>query len=139
MLPRKPNPVDLDVGQLIKKHRLAANLSQTVLAGGIGVTFQQVQKYENGKNRVGAGRLTRIAQVLDVPVTTFFEGGERTAKGTDSPIALLTNPEALRLLQVYSALNDTELRRSILNMVERVAVKTGGHGARRKRRYKSRE
>jgi transcriptional regulator with XRE-family HTH domain len=139
MATRKPDPVDIEVGQRIKIQRLAAGLSQTELGESIGVTFQQVQKYEKGANRVGAGRLTQIARVLNVAVNTFFEGREHIEKvaqqGVDSPLALITHPHAFRLLQAYSTLTDGELRRSIVELVERVAVKTGGHAPRRKRRY----
>jgi len=139
MATRKPYPVDIEVGQRIKIQRLAAGLSQTELGESIGVTFQQVQKYEKGANRVGAGRLTQIARVLNVAVNTFFEGRDHIEKvaqqGVDSPLALITHPHAFRLLQAYSTLTDGELRRSIVELVERVAVKTGGHAPRRKRRY----
>jgi transcriptional regulator with XRE-family HTH domain len=114
-------------------------LSQTELGESIGVTFQQVQKYEKGANRVGAGRLTQIARVLNIPVNTFFEGRDAiekvAAQGVESPLSLITHPHAFRLLQAYSTLNDGELRRSIVELVERIAVKTGGHTPRRKRRY----
>src|SRR5262245_52154816 len=72
MTPKKPDPVDVEVGQRIRIQRLQSGLSQTSLAEQLGVTFQQVQKYEKGVNRVGAGRLTKIAKVLDVPVSSFF-------------------------------------------------------------------
>ena len=139
MATRKPDPVDIEVGQRIKIQRLAAGLSQTELGESIGVTFQQVQKYEKGANRVGAGRLTQIARGLKIPVNTFFEGHdhiEKTAQqGGVSPLSLITNPHAFRLLQAYSTLTDGELRRSIVESVERVAVKTGGHAPRREQRY----
>jgi transcriptional regulator with XRE-family HTH domain len=139
MATRKPDPVDIEVGQRIKIQRLAAGLSQTELGESIGVTFQQVQKYEKGANRVGAGRLTQIARGLKIPVTTFFEGHDRIEKaaqqGVESPLLLITHPHAFRLLQAYSTLTDGELRRSIVELVERVAVKTAGHAPRRARRY----
>ncbi len=142
MVTRKPDPVDIDVGQRIKLQRLAAGLSQTELGESIGVTFQQVQKYEKGANRVGAGRLTQIARGLKIPVTTFFEGHDHIEKvaqqGGVSPLSLITHPHAFRLLQAYSTLTDGALRRSIVELVERVAVKTGGHAPRRERRYTSR-
>src|ERR1051326_3380144 len=71
---KKPDLIDVEVGQRIRIQRLAAGLSQSELAERIGVTFQQVQKYEKGMNRVGAGRLTMIARVLNVPVGSFFDG-----------------------------------------------------------------
>ena len=139
MATRKPDPVDIEVGQRIKIQRLAAGLSQTELGESIGVTFQQVQKYEKGANRVGAGRLTQIARDLKIPVSTFFEGHDHIEKvaqqGGVSPLSLITHPHAFRLLQAYSTLTDGELRRSIVELVERVAVKTGGHTPRREQRH----
>ena len=95
MATRKPDPVDIEVGQRIKIQRLAAGLSQTELGESIGVTFQQVQKYEKGANRVGAGRLTQIARCLKIPVNTFFEGHAHIEKaaqqGVESPFSLITH------------------------------------------------
>lgn len=139
MATRKPDPVDIEVGQRIKIQRLAAGLSQTELGESIGVTFQQVQKYERGANRIGAGRLSQIARVLNVPVHSFFEGGDTIEgggqHGAASPLSLITHPHAFRLLQAYSILTDGELRRSIVDLVERIAVKSGDHRPPRKRRY----
>src|SRR5437660_1123077 len=138
MATRKPDPVDIEVGQRIKIQRLAAGLSQTELGESIGVTFQQVQKYEKGANRVGAGRLTQIARVLKVPVNSFFEGREAiehaTQQGGTSPLALMTHPHAFRLLRAYSTLSDGELRRSIVELVERVAEKSAEKSPKRKGR-----
>jgi transcriptional regulator with XRE-family HTH domain len=143
MIARKPDAVDVEVGQRIKIRRLAAGLSQTDLADGLGITFQQVQKYEKGVNRVGAGRLTRIAQVLKVPVITFFDGHGNTAgaaaQGKRSPLSFLADADGFRLLQAYSMLSDVALRRSILEMVEKLALKRSGQRSRRSRRYTRRE
>ena len=108
MTPKEPDPVDVEVGQRIRIQRLQSGLSQTSLAEQLGVTFQQVQKYEKGVNRVGAGRLTKIAKVLGVPVASFFgahDGGaiERSERGTaNSPLKLLTVPGALRCCALTS-------------------------------------
>jgi transcriptional regulator with XRE-family HTH domain len=126
--PKKTDPVDMEVGQRIRLYRLQSGLSQTELAKHLGVTFQQVQKYERGVNRVGAGRLTKIAQVLGVPVSTLFgtqdvttiEGsGRRTAS---SPLKLLTLPGALKLARAYAQLNDGKMRRSIVELVENIVA-----------------
>ena len=128
MSAKKPDPVDVEVGQRIRIERLQSGLSQTSLAEQLGVTFQQVQKYEKGVNRVGAGRLTKIAKVLGVPVGTFFgahDGGaiERSDRGTaSSPLKLLTVPGALRLLRAYGQLNDGKMRRSIVELVENISA-----------------
>ena len=128
MTPKKPDPVDVEVGQRIRIQRLQSGLSQMSLADQLGITFQQVQKYEKGVNRVGAGRLTRIANALGVPINTFFgvhdaEVLERTDRGTvNSPLRLLTAPGALRLLRAYGQINGGTMRRSIVDLVEKVAA-----------------
>jgi transcriptional regulator with XRE-family HTH domain len=126
--PKKPDPVDVEVGQRIKIQRLQSGLSQSTLAEKLGVTFQQVQKYEKGVNRVGAGRLTKIAEVLGVPVSSFFgahdaKTPERRDRGTVfSPLNLLTVPGALQLLRAYGRLNNGRMRRSIVDMVDNIVA-----------------
>jgi transcriptional regulator with XRE-family HTH domain len=123
---KRPDPVDVEVGHRIRIERLARGLSQTALATQLGVTFQQVQKYEKGVNRVGAGRLTKIAEVLGVPVGTFFTGkemleGEPGQAGDEpSPLKLLTVSGAFRLLRAYAEIEDANLRRSIVDLVEQI-------------------
>src|SRR5262245_63801620 len=100
--------IDVEVGQRIRVLRQKAKLTQTALAEQVGVAFQQVQKYENGRNRVSAGRLVRIADVLGVPVSRLLstdeDGGvtESGPRGGKSPLALLTTPGAVRLLGAYA-------------------------------------
>ncbi len=124
---KRPDPVDVEVGHRIRIERLARGLSQTALASQLGVTFQQVQKYEKGVNRVGAGRLTKIAEVLGVPVGTFFSGKEvlaseaSTVPGAASPLKLLTVSGAFRLLRAYAEIEDSNLRRSIVDLVEQIS------------------
>jgi transcriptional regulator with XRE-family HTH domain len=114
-----PNPVDVEVGRRIRLQRMSAGMSQTELGEKVGVTFQQIQKYEKGKNRVGAGRLTQIAAVLHVPIGVFFDGATEASQSTsESPAELLTRPHALRLLQAYSTIESDKVRLSILNLVE---------------------
>jgi len=125
---KRPDPVDVEVGHRIRIERLSRGLSQTALANQLGVTFQQVQKYEKGVNRVGAGRLTKIAEVLGVPVGTFFGGkeilaGEGQAKdGEASPLKLPTVSGAFRLLRAYAEIDDSNLRRSIVDLVEQIST-----------------
>jgi len=90
------------------------------------VTFQQVQKYEKGVNRVGAGRLTKIAEVLGIDVGTFFSGkemlqGAPSKDGEASPLKLLTVSGAFRLLRAYGDIENSDLRRAIVDLVEQVA------------------
>jgi transcriptional regulator with XRE-family HTH domain len=125
---KRPDPVDVEVGHRIRLERLARGLSQTALANQLGVTFQQVQKYEKGVNRVGAGRLTKIAEVLGVPVGSFFSGKEVLDSEVDrdvdqaSPLKLLTVSGAFRLLRAYSEIEDSELRRCIVDLVEQIKI-----------------
>jgi transcriptional regulator with XRE-family HTH domain len=126
---KRPDPVDVEVGHRIRIERLSRGLSQTALATQLGVTFQQVQKYEKGVNRVGAGRLTKIAEVLGVAVGSFFTGKEMLvdgqakegAGGEASPLKLLTISGAFRLLRAYAEIEDTNLRRSIVDLVEQIS------------------
>src|ERR1700674_5142714 len=99
MAKKNPDPVDVEVGRRIRIQRMARGISQTELGDKIGVTFQQVQKYEKGANRVGAGRLTRIAKVLGVSVGTFFGGPDEGAAAQAERLDLeyLVIPGALRL------------------------------------------
>jgi transcriptional regulator with XRE-family HTH domain len=106
-------------------------MSQTVLAEQLGVTFQQVQKYEKGMNRVGAGRLTKIAAVLGAPVSELLGddgAAQSNLRGVDearSPLKLLTAPGALKLLKAYARIDDGHQRRNIIALVERIALGPG--------------
>ncbi|HYX40944.1 MAG TPA: helix-turn-helix transcriptional regulator [Pyrinomonadaceae bacterium] len=123
---KRPDPVDIEVGHRIRIERLARGLSQTALANQLGVTFQQVQKYEKGVNRVGAGRLTKIAEVLGIEVGTFFGAkdmmqGDDAKEGAASPLKLLTVSGAFRLLRAYGDIEDSGLRRAIVDLVEQIS------------------
>jgi transcriptional regulator with XRE-family HTH domain len=122
---RKPDALDIAVGQRIRIERLSRRMSQTELADRIGVSFQQVQKYEKGLNRVGAGRLTRIADVLGIPVRSFFETGSHPAAKSDdrvaSPLDMLAEPGAVRVLRAFTKLPEGPLRRSVLDLLEKMA------------------
>jgi len=120
MLARKPDPLDSVVGAKIRIFRTNRGLSQTALAEAIGVTFQQVQKYESGTNRVGAGRLSRIAVVLGVSIGQLFESSDDADDAT-SPFRLLAEPGALRLLKAYSRTSDPRVRRGITLLLESLA------------------
>src|SRR3954463_9966038 len=88
---RRADARDAEVGRRVRSRRLECRLSQTELADKVGVTFQQVQKYEKGVNRIGAGRLQRIAEALDVPITFFFDGSNgasHTGNGAESIFGL---------------------------------------------------
>jgi len=128
---KSPDKVDIEVGQRIRARREAAKLTQTALADQLGVTFQQVQKYEKGVNRVGAGRLTKIAHVLGVPIGALLSADEegpatrKVAPASDSPLKLLTTPGARQLLRSYGRLKDGVMRRSVVGLVEGLAYRSG--------------
>jgi transcriptional regulator with XRE-family HTH domain len=127
---KSPDKVDVEVGQRIRAMRQDAGLSQTQLADELGLTFQQVQKYEKGVNRVGAGRLTKIAQVLGVPVNQLItdEPLRKGAQEPESPLALLSKPGALALLRAYGKLKEGTLRRSVVSLVENVSYRAPEKG-----------
>lgn len=140
---RRRDAVDLLVGRNIRILRQDRGMSQTELGKKIDVTFQQVQKYENGTNRVGSGRLYKIASILGVPIATFFEGAHQANEGGgSSPVAMLAEPYVLRLLQAFCALEDMELRRSLAELAEYMAAETlptqsGGRTADKANRFRS--
>jgi transcriptional regulator with XRE-family HTH domain len=116
---KSASKVDKLVGRNIRVHRLVKGLTQEVLGEKLGVTFQQIQKYEKGTNRVGSGRLYQIAAILEMPVTAFFEGGEpSTALRNSSPYDLLADPVSLRMVQAFSEIADHKTRRAVLALVE---------------------
>jgi transcriptional regulator with XRE-family HTH domain len=131
MAGRKPDPLDATVGAKIRVLRVNRGLSQSNLADQIGVTFQQVQKYEKGANRVGASRLSQIASVLGVSVGELFDQSRRRPGDADSPFKLLTEPGAVRVLKAYVR-TDPRVRRAIVNLMEGIAGRQASRrGARR--------
>jgi len=125
MTARRAEAGDAVVGQNVRAHRLARQMSQTALAEAIGITFQQVQKYEKGVNRIGAARLVRIARALEVPAVKLLAGIERPEKGAASPLALIAERQPLRLAQAFAAIGDKQVRRSLMQLAEAVARAVG--------------
>ena len=100
---RSPNATDVAVGRRMRIERLTKGMSQTELANAAGVSFQQMQKYEKGLNRIGAGRLTLIAEKLGIPITAFFASASApTAGGEHVPLELLGSGRAVRLLKAFN-------------------------------------
>ncbi|WP_037381367.1 helix-turn-helix domain-containing protein [Sinorhizobium americanum] len=128
----KPEPVDIHVGRRIRMRRVWMEMPQTSLAEQIGVTFQQVQKYEKGINRVGASRLQQIAEALEVPVSYFFEDmpGAGT-NGVDSTavkpglqpeiIDFASSNEGLALIRAFSRIGDAKVRSRAIGLLKAVA------------------
>lgn len=118
MSTKMPDALDVMVGAKIRIFRIHRRISQIELAEQIGVTFQQVQKYERGINRIGASRLSRIATVLDVSIGELFEPpGDKFADST-SPFRLLAEPGALRLLKAYARTSDPCVRHAVIELAE---------------------
>jgi transcriptional regulator with XRE-family HTH domain len=119
---RTPRPVDVLVGQNIRICRLQQGLSQTDLGERIGLTFQQIQKYEKGTNRVGASRVTQIADALGVPLSNLFDGRPTSARADHDllPGALLAEPHSLRLAQAFDRIPDKKRQIAVLQLIEAV-------------------
>jgi transcriptional regulator with XRE-family HTH domain len=98
-------------------------MSQTTLAQALGLTFQQIQKYEKGTNRIGASRIQHIAQILQVPISFLFEGVQKPERREDSSYvsAYLTSSDGLALTRAFTKIDDAALRRCIVKLVEGIA------------------
>src|SRR5690349_9317328 len=116
-MPRVKEKADIEIANLIKARRLAKGMTQTQLASKLGLTFQQIQKYENGVNRVSAGRLFQIAEVLGVDVTFFREGDAGGTKGAMKEIGkLLSTPGAIQLVRAYNKIKKSSVRKMVVNL-----------------------
>ena len=128
MTAKAPNPVDKYVGSRVRMRRIMLGMSQEKLGDSLGLTFQQVQKYEKGTNRIGASRLQHIADVLQVPVSFFFEGAVGEMK-TSEPRSLyvsefLASSEGIALVKAYMNIRDIKTRRCIVQLVEQISPRT---------------
>jgi len=120
-----PDPVDVHVGSRIRIRRLLIGMNQETLAKALGLTFQQVQKYEGGANRVSASRLSQIAEVLGVAISYFFNDID-TAGGDPDQSELearerMQRPDVIELIRSYYAIGDARIRQQFLDMVKTVA------------------
>ncbi len=127
MTKKTPNPIDRHVGSRVRMRRMMISMSQEKLGERLGITFQQVQKYEKGTNRIGASRLHQIANILSVPVAFFYEdmpGGEAAAAGfgeTANPVYIsefMASSEGLALAKAFMKVTDPKVRRRIVDLVE---------------------
>lgn len=123
------NPIDVYVGKQVRFFRLMKTWSQTDLAGHLGLTFQQVQKYEKGSNRIGASRLAKIAEVLGKPVNAFFDGYK---PGDEQNVFQMVDaPQALRLLLAFNSIEAPGARAALTHMAEAMAGTAPIKGRRR--------
>ncbi len=134
MSTKAPNPVDKYVGSRVRMRRIMLGMSQEKLGEALGLTFQQVQKYEKGTNRVGASRLQQISEILQVPVSFLFDGGPsgvgqcRRLPRSASPAYVsdfLATSDGLALTRAFTRIGDAKMRRSIVELVEQIAAREG--------------
>ncbi|MBK8173856.1 MAG: helix-turn-helix domain-containing protein [Rhodospirillales bacterium] len=130
--PGIPNPVDIHVGSRVRLRRTLLGLSQEKLGEAVGLTFQQIQKYERGANRIGASRLFEFSRILDVPVSFFFDDMAERAKSRDGLDALslsdqpqaslepdpLTKRETLELVRAYYRISDPQVRKRLFELTK---------------------
>jgi transcriptional regulator with XRE-family HTH domain len=133
-----PNPIDRHVGARVRMRRLLVSMSQERLGEALGITFQQIQKYEKGANRIGASRLQQIAKILGVPVEFFFDGAPSGDIGLAGGFGELPQPsfvsdfmatsEGVQLTRAFVRIGDTQVRRRLIDLVEALAANQSPKG-----------
>jgi transcriptional regulator with XRE-family HTH domain len=123
---RRADSRDAEVGRRVRSRRLECRLSQTELADRVGVTFQQVQKYEKGVNRIGAGRLQRISEALEIPITFFFEVNPGATGGaansdTESVFGFMQTSGSVRIVKAFHKIKSRKARQVLVEMAEELA------------------
>ena len=127
---KQPNPIDIHVGSRVRLRRMMLGMSQEKLGEQLGITFQQIQKYEKGTNRIGASRLQHIARVLSAPVSFFFEDAPGSpsespnvaeSPSTNYVVDFLSSSEGIQLNKAFVRINDAKLRRKIIDLVRAMA------------------
>ena len=124
-MPKKQtNPIDIQVGNRVRIRRMLIGMSQERLGDLLGLTFQQVQKYENGVNRIGAGRLYEVSRILNVPVDFFYEGVASSGpEGESAPpvMEFVSSGEGLQLALAFMKIKDARVRKRMLDLVKSLA------------------
>ncbi len=131
---KQPNPIDIHVGSRVRLRRMMLGMSQEKLGENLGITFQQIQKYEKGTNRIGASRLQHIARVLSTPVSFFFEDAPGLASGPGAPVDgmaeapstsyvvdFLSSSEGIQLNKAFVRIKDVRMRRRLIDLVRAMA------------------
>jgi transcriptional regulator with XRE-family HTH domain len=122
MMPKhRATSQDVEVGQRVRAIRIERGMSQSALGQHMGVTFQQVQKYEKGVNRIAAGRMQALAELFEVPITAFFGERKRSSQPKSTLFDLATSPGAIALLRAYESLSDPKLKRSLVQLAKNMA------------------
>lgn len=130
--PRQAEPVDIHVGNRIRLRRLLLDMNQETLADAVGITFQQLQKYEKGVNRISASRLQSVSRALGVPIQFFFDdapgtdlNGQRPDSSRSAVLALLGSEEGVELFRAFEKIKDPKLKRAIVAHVRALSACTG--------------
>ena len=127
---KAPNRTDQHVGSCVRMRRMALGKSQSWLADAVGLTFQQIQKYEKGTNRIGSSRLQQFANLLDVPISFFFEDAPGKSSRTKAKVVdplvdgmskFVSSSDGVALIKAFMRIKDAKLRRGIANLVEQIA------------------
>ena len=125
-----PNPVDIYVGRRLRQRRTMLGMNQNALAKALGLSFQQIQKYERGVNRIGSSRLYHLSQILDVPIGYFFEGapkvGARRVNGSETQDGAVTvdpksKRETLELVRAFTKISDSTVRKRLLEVAKAIS------------------
>ena len=132
---KTPNPIDVHVGSRVRLRRTMQGMSQEKLGDALGITFQQIQKYEKGTNRIGASRMQQISSALDVPVAFFFEDapaevisnatGLQETSATTYVVDFLSSPEGIQLNRAFVRITNPAIRRRVIEMVRTLADEVG--------------
>jgi transcriptional regulator with XRE-family HTH domain len=123
---KQANPIDIQVGNRVRIRRMLIGMSQERLGDLLGLTFQQVQKYEKGVNRIGAGRLFEVSRILNVPIDFFYEGvntqpGVGEPEGAPPVMEFVSSGEGLQLSLAFMKIKDTKVRKRVLDLVKSLA------------------
>jgi transcriptional regulator with XRE-family HTH domain len=124
MSSKQQDPLDIEVGRRVRSLRLEKGMSQEKLGNQVALTFQQIQKYENGTNRIGAAKLQRIAQILGVSVSALYPDPVPAGRTSQEVAELIDTGSTLRLLRAYSRMRSPSLQRALTTLVEEIAEKS---------------
>jgi len=123
---KQANPIDIQVGNRVRIRRMLIGMSQERLGDLLGLTFQQVQKYEKGVNRIGAGRLFEVSRILNVPIDFFYEGvntqpGAGEPEGAPPVMEFVSSGEGLQLSLAFMKIKDAKVRKRVLDLMKSLA------------------
>lgn len=130
MPPKPPNPIDAHVGKRIRMRRVEQRMSRATLGEYIGLTHQQVEKYERGVNRIGASRIQEMCTALEIPVAFLFEGAPGSPSSVNGVpqyiVEFMTSQEGVRIVEAFGRITDPKVRRDLVRMVTNIANSAAG-------------